>query len=99
MTLLAGLRRTCFDFLAAVQFLTRLPVPSDPYEPAVLARSVKFFPIVGLLIGLGSALLYSLLWSHLPPLVVALVIVIYLVSITGCLHEDGLADAADGFGG
>jgi adenosylcobinamide-GDP ribazoletransferase len=93
------IRTAWFDLLCAVQFLTRLRVPSAPYEQDSLARAVKFFPIVGLLIGSGSALLYFLLSPHLPIMVVALLIVVYLVSITGCLHEDGLADAADGFGG
>jgi adenosylcobinamide-GDP ribazoletransferase len=60
---------------------------------------VKFFPIVGLLMGSGSLLLYRLLAPHLPLVIVALVVVIYLVAITGCLHEDGLADSVDGFGG
>jgi adenosylcobinamide-GDP ribazoletransferase len=60
---------------------------------------VKFFPVVGLLIGSGSALLYFALKPHLPLTIVALLIVVYLVAVTGCLHEDGLADAADGFGG
>ena len=99
MNLLVQIRRAWFDLLAAVQFLTRLRVPSGPYDQVDLARTVKFFPIVGLLIGLGSALLYLLLAPHFPLVIVALLIVIYLVAVTGCLHEDGLADAADGFGG
>jgi adenosylcobinamide-GDP ribazoletransferase len=93
------IRRGWFDLLAAVQFLTRLQVPSAPYAPDTLARGVKFFPIVGLLVGLGSALLYFLLAPHLPSAAVGLLIVVYLVFITGCLHEDGLADTADGLGG
>jgi adenosylcobinamide-GDP ribazoletransferase len=42
---------------------------------------------------------YWVLAPHLPSTVVALLIVVYLVAITGCLHEDGLADSVDGFGG
>lgn len=99
MNPLLPIRRTWFDFLAAVQFLTRLPLPSAPYERDSLARAVKFFPLVGLLIGSGSVLLYFALVPHLPLPVVALLIVVYLVAVTGCLHEDGLADSADGFGG
>src|ERR1700722_5208146 len=99
MSVLANLRQGWFDFLSAVQFLTRIRVPAKPYEADTLSRSVKFFPAVGLLIGLGGALFHFLLTPHLPVLIVALFIVIYLVLITGCLHEDGLADAFDGFGG
>jgi adenosylcobinamide-GDP ribazoletransferase len=96
---LVQIRRTWFDLLTAVQFLTRVRVPSALYEPDSLARAVKFFPIVGLLIGSGSVLLYFALVPHLPLSIVALLIVLYLVAITGCLHEDGLADSADAFGG
>jgi adenosylcobinamide-GDP ribazoletransferase len=99
MKLLIQVRRLWFDLLTAVQFLTRLRVPSGPYEQDSLAGSVKFFPVVGLLIGSGSLLLYKLLAPHLPLTIVALMVVIYLVVITGCLHEDGLADSVDGFGG
>jgi adenosylcobinamide-GDP ribazoletransferase len=99
VSLLIQIRRTWFDLLTAVQFLTRLRVPSAPYEQDSLVRAVKFFPVVGLLIGSGSVLLYLTLAPHLPSTIVALLIVVYLVAITGGLHEDGLADSSDGFGG
>jgi adenosylcobinamide-GDP ribazoletransferase len=104
MTVAGNLRRGWLrgvwsDFLSAVQFLTRVRVPAQPYDADALSRAVKFFPAVGLLIGLGSALLYFLLTPHLPVTIVALLVVVYLVAITGCFHEDGLADVADGFGG
>ena len=99
MSILAGLRRTCVDFLCAVQFLTRIPVPSLPYEADSLSRSAKFFPVVGALIGGGAALLHRLIAPHLPRLLAALFVVVFLVLITGALHEDGLADSADAFGG
>jgi adenosylcobinamide-GDP ribazoletransferase len=99
MKLLIEIRQLWFDLLTAVQFLTRLPVPAGPYEQDSLARAVKFFPIVGALIGSGSVLLYRLLTPHLPLTIVSLLVVVYLVAITGCLHEDGLADSVDGFGG
>jgi adenosylcobinamide-GDP ribazoletransferase len=94
-----NLRRTWSEFLCAIQFLTRVPVSSQPYEEDALSRAVKFFPLVGLLAGGSAALLHFLLAPHLPRVIVALLVLAYLVCITGCLHEDGLADAADGFGG
>jgi adenosylcobinamide-GDP ribazoletransferase len=87
------------DFLTAVQFLTRVPVPRLNYDLQSLSRAVKFFPVVGLIIGGAAALLHLLLSPHLPRLVTALLVVSFLVAITGCLHEDGLADSADAFGG
>lgn len=74
-------------------------MPSRPYEADSLARSVRFFPVVGLVVGGGAALLHLLLAPHLPRLVAALSVVLYFILVTGGLHEDGLADAADGFGG
>lgn len=87
------------ELLVAFQFLTRIPLPSTGFEADALARAIKFFPIVGLAVGCGAALLQRLLIPHLERPLVALAVLIYLVLITGCLHEDGLADTADGFGG
>jgi adenosylcobinamide-GDP ribazoletransferase len=104
MTVASDLRRGWLregwsDFLSAVQFLTRIRVPAQPYDADALSRAVKFFPAVGLLIGSSGALVYFLFVPHLPVTIVALFVVIYFVAITGCFHEDGLADVADGFGG
>ncbi len=92
-------RRAWFDFLSALQFLTRIPVPSPPHTEDSLARSLVFFPLVGVLIGSGAALLHRLLVPHLSRPASAFLVLLYFVMITGSLHEDGLADTADGFGG
>ncbi|HEX4650541.1 MAG TPA: adenosylcobinamide-GDP ribazoletransferase [Granulicella sp.] len=86
------------DVVAAFQFLTRLPTPAIAFDSGTLARAVKYFPLVGLMVGLGAAELYRILLPHLAQPVVAWVIVLYLVLITGCFHEDALADVADSFG-
>jgi adenosylcobinamide-GDP ribazoletransferase len=95
----SALRKAWHDLLAAIQFLTRIPVPALAYEQDTLARSVQYFPMVGLLVGAVAALLNFMVAPHLPRLVTALVVVIFLVGITGCFHEDALADTFDGFGG
>ena len=88
-----------FDFLSAVQFLTRLPVPARPYDEGALSRALKFFPLVGVLVGASAGALFLLFDPHLPRLATATLVVASLVLLTGALHEDGLADVADGFGG
>jgi adenosylcobinamide-GDP ribazoletransferase len=92
------LRGVTNDIGAAFQFLTRLPTPSVAHDAGTLARSVKFFPLVGLLVGLGAAGLHRILLPHLTQPVIAWAVVLYLVLITGCFHEDALADVADSFG-
>ncbi len=93
------LRRSGGELCCAVQFLTRMPVPSYAHEADSLSRAVKFFPLVGMLIGGAAALAHRLLLSHLSRLLVALFVLTFLIWMTGCFHEDGLADTADGFGG
>lgn len=87
------------DVLAAFQFLTRLPLPSMRGEVPPLSRAIPFFPVVGLVVALGAIGLQRLLQAHLTQPVLAVLLLTYLVVITGALHEDGLADTADGFGG
>jgi adenosylcobinamide-GDP ribazoletransferase len=87
------------EMMVAFQFLTRIPMPSIAFEVNSLSRAVKFFPVVGLTVGAGGAILHRLLLPHLGRSLCALMLLTYFVLITGCLHEDGLADTADGFGG
>jgi adenosylcobinamide-GDP ribazoletransferase len=80
----------------AVAFLTRLPVPA-PAEPS-LDRAAAFFPLVGLLVGGIAAGTRALGDQILPPLPATLLAVAAALLVTGALHEDGLADVADGIG-
>jgi adenosylcobinamide-GDP ribazoletransferase len=99
MSAIETMRGAYEDFLSAVRFLTRVPVPSGTMQVNALASAVKFFPFIGLIIGGCAALIHHLLVPHLSRLVSSALLVACLVAVTGCLHEDGLADAADGFGG
>jgi adenosylcobinamide-GDP ribazoletransferase len=93
------IRRLGEEVATAFQFLTRIPTPATRFEVDSLSRAVKFFPLAGLAVGGGAIFLQRLLLPHLSRPLIALVLLAYFVLITGCLHEDGLADAADGFGG
>lgn len=85
-------------FLAALRFLTILPVPyGGEDETELLARSVPYFPVVGLLIGLVVASLDAALMRIFPPMLSGMLVVIAMIVVSGGLHIDGLADTADGF--
>ena len=99
MNAMRQIRRVGNEIVVAFQFLTRIPMPSIAFEADSLSRATKFFPLVGLVVGSGAVLLQKLLLFHMSRQLAALVVLVYLVLITGCLHEDGLADTVDGFGG
>jgi adenosylcobinamide-GDP ribazoletransferase len=89
------------DLKIGILFCTRLPLPhSGPIDSGDVARASWAFPIAGALVGGVGALAYgvALRIGLLPLLAAALALAVTLVA-TGCLHEDGLADTADGFGG
>lgn len=89
------------DFKAAVAFLTRLPMPHpDGAMPANFVRAHRMFPVVGALIGAAVGLLcVGLRVAGVPDLAAAALALGASAILTGALHEDGLADIADGFGG
>jgi adenosylcobinamide-GDP ribazoletransferase len=87
-------------FLVAVQFLTRLPVPQlDGFQPDWLARSARYFPLVGVLVGLISIGMWWLASLVFPPIVAVGSMIAASLLLTGAFHEDGFADVCDGFGG
>lgn len=84
----------------AFLLLTRLPVPPVAGEAPAMAASSWAWPVVGLAVGGLSALACLLALSlGLPPVMAAIVALAAGVLATGGMHEDGLADLADGFGG
>jgi adenosylcobinamide-GDP ribazoletransferase len=85
--------------VAAFAFLTRLPVWSGPLLDEDLGRSVTFFPVVGLVLGLGLTGAGALVDGALSPTLGAVVVVALLAALTGGLHLDGLADVFDALGG
>ena len=89
------------DLNISIAFCTRLPLAhSTPIESGDVARASWALPIVGALVGGIGALVYGIvLGMGLPPMLAAALALAATLVTTGCLHEDGLADTADGFGG
>ncbi|WP_299553161.1 adenosylcobinamide-GDP ribazoletransferase [uncultured Tateyamaria sp.] len=90
-----------WDVPAALVLLTRLPMPALPdHAFAHGARAVWAYPVAGLVLG-GLLALFAAVLSGLglnPPIVAGLTLGA-LVVLTGAMHEDGLADTADGLWG
>ncbi|HVJ38471.1 MAG TPA: adenosylcobinamide-GDP ribazoletransferase [Stenotrophomonas sp.] len=85
--------------LVALGFLSRVPVPARVFaRPGAQARSLPWYPLVGLVIG---ALLCVLAWAlqEAPPLLSAALLVAAWAWLSGGLHLDGLADSADAWVG
>jgi adenosylcobinamide-GDP ribazoletransferase len=83
----------------AFQFLTIIPLPvAVRWQEGDLGRSMRFFPLVGLTLGGGLALVHYGCSLLLPQPLADLLLVALLALVTGGLHLDGLADVCDGFG-
>ncbi len=84
----------------AFLLLTRLPVGPIRGAAPGMAASSWAWPLTGLAVGAIAALAHATgLWFGLPPIMAALLALTAGVLATGGMHEDGLADLADGFGG
>jgi len=89
------------DIFAALMFFTRLPwwklrrVPADSFK-----RIVGYWPVAGWVTGGVMTAIYGIaLFFHLPVVLALLLVFTGRLLLTGALHEDGLADFFDGFGG
>lgn len=91
-------RRLAADAALAVGFLTILPVP--PVDPGAdgVGRAAGWFPLVGAAVGALAGGVRALLEPALGALPATVLAAGVLVAVTGALHQDGLADTADGLG-
>jgi adenosylcobinamide-GDP ribazoletransferase len=89
------------DLKIVLIFFTRLPLRHvGAITGEDLARATWANPLAGALIGAAGGLIYALAFQlALPPLLCGLLAVAGTILLTGALHEDGLGDVADGFGG
>ncbi|MEQ8200749.1 MAG: adenosylcobinamide-GDP ribazoletransferase [Syntrophomonadaceae bacterium] len=85
-------------FLTSLAFLTRIPVPqrSNSFDSTTFSRSIIFFPLAGLIIGLVNGGLYLLLGKVLPIHVLAVITIMVPIFMSGGMHFDGLLDTCDG---
>jgi len=93
------MKRVYQSFWLSVGFFTRLPTPTL-HGAIDMAGALAYAPVVGAGIGLFAALVfYACQEAGLPVAASALIAIAAYLALTGALHEDGLADCADGLGG
>ena len=84
----------------ACQMLTRFPAARGVgYAPALDAAAVRYYPCVGIFVGLAGGAVFAVAHGPLGPFLAAILAIAATVLLTGAMHEDGLADTADGIGG
>ncbi|MFV2053088.1 adenosylcobinamide-GDP ribazoletransferase [Aliiroseovarius sp. YM-037] len=87
------------DVVTALQLLTRLPLPATD-APKRSAQAVWAYPVAGVVVGALAALVGTIgLWLGLNTAIVAALTLLTFTVTTGAMHEDGLADSADGLWG
>jgi len=86
------------SFLSALQFLTIIPVRINHINDKKIAQSMRYFPLVGLLLGLILVgINYLLCTLNFPCLSIDIILVVSIIFLTGGMHLDGLSDTADAF--
>lgn len=87
-------------FLTALMFFTRIPVPGTlPYSKELLNQALRYFPLVGGIVGgIGAGVLWLAL-QVFPLELAVLLSMVATIFVTGAFHEDGFADFCDGYGG
>ncbi len=91
------------DITSATLFLTRVPpewIGAARAERPDFRRGARVFPLIGALVGaVGGAVFVAAAFLGAPPLISAGLAVLATMIATGGLHEDGLSDTVDAFGG
>lgn len=86
-------------FFHALQFYSRIPAGKIDYSEENLAQSIRYFPLVGSVVGIVGASVFMLCMLVFSQGVSVTAALISMIAVTGALHEDGVSDFFDGFGG
>jgi adenosylcobinamide-GDP ribazoletransferase len=86
-------------FFHALQFYTRIPVGKINFSEDDLTQSLRYFPLVGAIAGGIGGIIFWLSMFVFPQAISAIFALLAMVAATGALHEDGVADFFDAFGG
>jgi adenosylcobinamide-GDP ribazoletransferase len=87
-------------FLSAVMWMTRIRVPATiDHSPEYLQQAPRYFPLIGWIVGVISALTFLLFSRYISTDIGILASMIAGILVTGAFHEDGFADVCDGMGG
>lgn len=84
-------------FQAAMMMFSRLPLPYQTLTTEHFNHSLIYLPMVGLVIGIITSLVYSLFVFFFPGSIALFFALVSGIICTGALHEDGFADCCDGF--
>jgi adenosylcobinamide-GDP ribazoletransferase len=84
------------EFWLALSFLTTLPTPRFDLPPGGLSGAARWFPLVGLILGLLLWGVQALVGLGFAPLLTGALVVVAWAALTGGLHLDGVADCGDG---
>jgi adenosylcobinamide-GDP ribazoletransferase len=94
------IRQILDDIALSLVFFTRLPLPTFDFRGRTLAEAIWAAPVAGLAVAILGSTIYGLATIFgLAASPVAALALAAMTLATGCLHEDGLSDVADGFGG
>lgn len=92
--------KSYYHFVLGIQFLTRIPITQKPVpcEKEDFRGAIRFFCIIGMIVGLVQYLVYKLALLGLPAHFAAFLAAMAGLAVTGGIHLDGLSDVFDGFG-
>lgn len=86
-------------FFHALMFYSRIPTGKIDYSEENMTKAFRYFPLVGIIVGaMGGGVFWLFQWIFPPPVALLFAMAAMVLS-TGAIHEDGLSDFFDGFGG